>query len=346
MANHNAKPWQHTHQFVRLNTDGERNTRYVLYLTLVTMVAEIVAGTVYGSMALLADGWHMGTHAAAFMITLFAYYYARKYADDPRYAFGTGKVGVLGGFTSAIALGLVALLMVVESVSRLLNPEQIHFNEAIFVALIGLTVNVISAFLLKDHHSHDHHGHNHHHGHQHTHHIDEHEHEHQASKHHHGEGQSKAHDHNLRAAYFHVMADALTSLLAIGALLFAKFLGWQWLDPTMGIVGAVIISFWAWGLVKQTAPILLDASIDEAYLQQMVDAVEQEEQHRVSDIHVWPVSANHHAAMVSIVSPHPKEVEYFRQKLASFKRIDHLTIEVFTLAESHSLAGGTDGHGH
>lgn len=344
MANHNAKPWQHNHQFARLNTEGERNTRYVLYLTLVTMVAEIVAGTLYGSMALLADGWHMGTHAAAFMITLFAYYYARKYADDPKYAFGTGKVGVLGGFTSAIALGLVALLMVVESVSRFLNPEQIHFNEAILVALLGLTVNVISALLLKDHHSHDHHhshSHDHVHSHKHTHNLDEHE----QSEHHHSDGPSTAHDHNLRAAYFHVMADALTSLLAIGALLFAKYLGWQWLDPAMGIVGAVIISLWAWGLVKQTAPILLDASIDEAYLQQMVDAVEQDEQHRVSDIHVWPVSANHHAAMVSIVSPHPKEVEYFRQKLASFKRIDHLTIEVFTLADVQSFSGRTDGYG-
>jgi cation diffusion facilitator family transporter len=324
---HSVAPWQHKHSFSSINTSGERNTRYVLYLTLITMIAEIVAGTVYGSMALLADGWHMGTHAAAFMITLFAYYYARKYADDPKYAFGTGKVSVLGGFTSAIALGLVALLMVVESVSRLLNPEHIQFNEAIFVALIGLSVNLVSVFLLKDHHSHDHH-----HAHSHTHHHhDEHEHEHEHEHSHEGDNSgTQTHDHNLRAAYFHVLADALTSLLAIGALLFGKYLGLNWLDPVMGIVGALIITSWAWGLVKQTGPILLDASINEQYIAKIVAAVEEEPDHQVCDIHVWPVSADNHAGMISIVSHEPKDVDYFKTKLSAFTRIDHLTVEIFT----------------
>ncbi len=318
---HSIAPWQHQHRFAKINESGERNTRYVLYLTLITMVAEIVAGSVYGSMALLADGWHMGTHAAAFMITLFAYHYAKKYADDPKYAFGAGKVSVLGGFTSAIALGLVALLMVVESVSRLLNPENIQFNEAILVAIIGLTVNVVSVFLLKDHHSHDH-GHHHH----------------EAEEHGH-------HDHNLRAAYFHVLADALTSLLAIGALLFGKYLGLGWLDPVMGIVGAVIITSWAWGLMKQTGPILLDASIEESTIAEMVKTIEQEPDHQVTDIHVWPVSADHHAAMISIVSHKPKDAEYFKEKLAHFSRVDHLTIEVFACScnEGEFNSGGVNG---
>ena len=337
-------PWLHTHQFANLNSEGERNTRYVLLLTLFTMIAEIVAGTVYGSMALLADGWHMGTHAAAFLITLFAYYYAKKHANNPNFAFGTGKVSVLGGFTSAVALGLVALLMVVESVNRLFNPEQIHFNEAIFVAVIGLTVNVISVFLLKDHHSHDHHhGHGHHHHHHHHHHSHHHGNDHHAHIHSHTNEEhqdrqqleEKGHqDHNLRAAYFHVMADALTSLLAIGALLFGKFLGLTWLDPIMGVVGAVIISIWAWGLMKQTGPILLDASIENQYVIEIVKLIEDEADHQVSDIHVWRVSADHYAAMVSIVSHAPKDLDYFKQKLAKFERIDHLTVELITCRQA------------
>ncbi|MCG9696605.1 cation diffusion facilitator family transporter [Shewanella sp. Isolate11] len=367
---HSISPWQHQHRFANINSNGERNTRYVLYLTLVTMIAEIVAGSVYGSMALLADGWHMGTHAAAFMITLFAYYYAKKYADDPKYAFGAGKVSVLGGFTSAVALGLVALLMVVESVSRLLNPEHIQFNEAILVAIIGLTVNVVSVFLLKDHHSHGHsHGHSHshaghshaghsherHHGHdhvkEHNHHADadsdghQHHESEQHSHEHHGHTHSHGHDHNLRAAYFHVLADALTSLLAIGALLLGKYLGLGWFDPLMGIVGAVIITSWAWGLVKQTGPILLDASIDEQYVADVVKTIEQESDHQVSDIHVWPISADHHAAIISIVSHAPKDAEYFRQKLSRFSRLNHLTIEVFTCdcPDSKSITEVTNG---
>ncbi|WP_394230678.1 CDF family Co(II)/Ni(II) efflux transporter DmeF [Shewanella colwelliana] len=337
---HNNAPWQHEHNFATVNTQGERNTRYVLYLTLITMVAEIVAGTIYGSMALLADGWHMGTHAAAFLITLFAYSYAKKYAKDPKFAFGAGKVSVLGGFTSAIALGLVALLMIVESVNRLLNPENIHFNEAIFVAFIGLTVNVLSVFLLKDHHSHDHghshgHSHGHHHSHEHHHHVS---HKHDAEHCHEetsGNKAKKTHDHNLRAAYFHVMADALTSLLAIAALLFGKYLGLNWLDPVMGVVGAVIITSWAWGLVKQTGPILLDASIEQGYVEQVVKCIEQAGTDHVADIHVWPVSADHYAAIISVVTHENKDARYFTEQLSRFERINHLTIEVHSCDDSN-----------
>ncbi|MEF1304790.1 CDF family Co(II)/Ni(II) efflux transporter DmeF, partial [Vibrio owensii] len=227
---------QHSHDFVSHNQKGEKRTLYVLILTVTTMVVEIAAGTMFGSMALLADGWHMGTHAAAFCITLFAYRYAKQNAHNDRFSFGTGKVSVLGGFTSAIALGIVALMMMVESIHRLFNPESIQFNEAIMVAVIGLVVNLASMLLLQDHH---HHGHDHHDNHSH-----DHEHEHH-------------HDHNLTAAYFHVLADTLTSLLAIVALIVGKFYGWVWLDAMMGIVGAVVIGKWTLGLMKQTAPVLL-----------------------------------------------------------------------------------------
>lgn len=318
--------WTHKHQFAKVNSDGERNTRYVLYLTLVTMVAEIVAGTIYGSMALLADGWHMGTHAAAFLITLFAYHYAKKHANNPDFAFGTGKVSVLGGYTSAIALGLVALVMLIESGMRLFNPEQIHFNQAIFVAIIGLTVNVVSVFLLKDHHSHDH-GHHHHHDHGHSH-----------GHSHHGHSHHGHDDHNLKAAYFHVLADALTSLLAIVALLMGKYFGLNWLDPIMGIVGAVIISRWAWGLMTQTGPLLLDASIERKYQSKIRETIEAEDDHLVSDIHIWPVSADNYAAIVSIVSHQPRDIDYLKGKLAHFHKLAHVTIEINTCSDAECMS--------
>lgn len=357
---HSIAQWQHPHGFSKQNTDGEKNTRYVLYLTVITMVAEIVAGTIYGSMALLADGWHMGTHAAAFMITLFAYSYARKHANDPAFAFGTGKVSVLGGYTSAIALGLVALIMLIESGMRLINPENIHFNEAIFVALIGLSVNVLSVFLLKDHHSHDHghsHGHSQHHAHDkhehkahkenhccagHEHHAADHDHDHDHDHpHNHSHGHSQAHsghDHNLRAAYFHVLADALTSVLAIAALLFGKYMGLTWLDPIMGIVGAIIISRWSWGLIQQTSPILLDGGVNISLQRKVREAIEAVPDHQVADLHIWRVSADHHAIMASIVSHSPKEASYFNQLLSQFPELSHITIELHTCRQGECVA--------
>ncbi|WP_372880587.1 CDF family Co(II)/Ni(II) efflux transporter DmeF [Psychromonas sp.] len=304
MDAHTLQKWQHNHDFTNHNQRGERRAYYVLILTVVTMVIEIAAGTLYGSMALLADGWHMGTHAVAFLITIFAYQYARKHASNESFTFGTGKASVLGGFSSAIALGLVALIMLGESIHRLMSPQEIQFNEAILVAVIGLSVNIISVFLLKED---DHH----HHAHDHEHH----------------------HDHNLKAAYFHVLADALTSLLAIVALVAGKYWGWNWVDALMGIVGSVIITRWAIGLIKQTGPILLDASITPEYQKQIISTLEIQDNNKVSDIHIWKISADHYAAMISLVSQAPKPVEHYKQLLEKFDKIDHLTIEVNHCAE-------------
>ena len=296
---------QHSHDFVSHNQKGEKRTLYVLILTVTTMVVEIAAGTMFGSMALLADGWHMGTHAAAFCITLFAYRYAKQNAHNDRFSFGTGKVSVLGGFTSAIALGIVALMMMVESIHRLFNPESIQFNEAIMVAVIGLVVNLASMLLLQDHH---HHGHDHHdhHGHDHEHH----------------------HDHNLTAAYFHVLADTLTSLLAIVALIVGKFYGWIWLDAMMGIVGAVVIGKWTLGLLKQTAPVLLDESINKSYRDEITETLAPYAE--IVDLHIWKVSGHHYSAAIALKNHSDKTLDEFKQLLSKFDKIHHLTLEVQT----------------
>ncbi|TWD32560.1 cation diffusion facilitator family transporter [Vibrio crassostreae] len=308
-------PTRHQHNFSSHNQQGEKRTFYVLLLTVITMVVEIIAGTIYGSMALLADGWHMGTHAAVFGITLFAYRYAKKHADSERFSFGTGKVSVLGGYTSAIALGIVALLMLVESVHRLFNPQAIQFNEAIIVACIGLTVNVVSMFLLGDH-NHNH-NHNHDHGHSHSEHKG-HSHDNQHDGHH--------HDHNLRAAYMHVLADTLTSLLAIVALLFGKFYGWNWLDAAMGMVGAVVIAKWTMNLMKQTSPILLDENIDQDYRDSVTETLTPYAS--VTDFHMWKVSGHHYSAAITLESNSDKTVSEYKQMLAKFDKINHLTLEV------------------
>ncbi|GAB7224007.1 CDF family Co(II)/Ni(II) efflux transporter DmeF [Vibrio owensii] len=296
---------QHSHDFVSHNQKGEKRTLYVLILTVTTMVVEIAAGTMFGSMALLADGWHMGTHAAAFCITLFAYRYAKQNAHNDRFSFGTGKVSVLGGFTSAIALGIVALMMMVESIHRLFNPESIQFNEAIMVAVIGLVVNLASMLLLQDHH---HHGHDHH-----DHHSHDHEHH---------------HDHNLTAAYFHVLADTLTSLLAIVALIVGKFYGWVWLDAMMGIVGAVVIGKWTLGLMKQTAPVLLDESINKSYRGEITETLTPYAE--IVDLHIWKVSGHHYSAAIALKNHSDKTLDEFKQLLSKFDKIHHLTLEVQT----------------
>ncbi len=298
---------QHSHDFVSHNQKGEKRTLYVLILTVTTMVVEIAAGTMFGSMALLADGWHMGTHAAAFCITLLAYRYAKQNAHNDRFSFGTGKVSVLGGFTSAIALGIVALMMMVESIHRLFNPESIQFNEAIMVAVIGLVVNLASMLLLQDHH---HHGHDHH-----DHHSHDHEHEHH-------------HDHNLTAAYFHVLADTLTSLLAIVALIVGKFYGWVWLDAMMGIVGAIVIGKWTLGLMKQTAPVLLDESINKSYRDEITETLTPYAE--IVDLHIWKVSGHHYSAAIALKNHSDKTLDEFKQLLSKFDKIHHLTLEVQT----------------
>ncbi|MBN1379146.1 MAG: CDF family Co(II)/Ni(II) efflux transporter DmeF [Gammaproteobacteria bacterium] len=304
---HTLKNKQHSHDFAVIHEHGEARTRQVFALTIVTMVIEIVAGIAFGSMALLADGWHMGTHSAAFAITIFAYSYARKHAGDERFSFGTGKVTVLGGFASAVALAVVALVMVVESIERMVHPLDIHFNEAIFVAILGLIVNLASAWLLS---SHSDTGHTHHHG-----------------------------DHNLKAAYFHVLADALTSVLAIIALLTGKVFGWIWMDALMGIVGAVIIMRWAYGLLLETSSILLDGSATQSQRTAIRSIIEADADNRVSDLHVWKVSASHFAVILSLVTHNPKSPEYYKALLQDISELSHISVEVLTCEDKTCKSG-------
>lgn len=301
MHTDNMDKWLHDHDFHGASEQAEKNTRRVMWLTAIMMAGEIAAGLAFGSMALLADGWHMGTHAAALGITLFAYSYARKHADNAAFSFGTGKVSVLGGYSSAIVLGIVALLMVIESIERLITPQTIQFNQAIGVAVLGLIVNIASAFMLGGHHDHDHEDHSH--------------------DHHH-------HDHNLRAAYLHVMADALTSVLAIIALLAGKSFGWVWLDPVMGIVGAVIITRWAVGLGKDTAAILLDRHDDAATRERIIDLIEGGSSDKVVDLHVWRLNSNQLSAIISIVTHEPRSPEHYKTAIVREIGIHHLTVEI------------------
>jgi cation diffusion facilitator family transporter len=303
---HTLHHWKHSHRYNIEDGHGERNTRRVIVLTLSMMIVEIAAGYLFGSMALLADGWHMGTHAVALGITAFAYFYARRHSDNPNYSFGTGKVGVLGGFTSAVVLAVIALLIGVESIQRLVSPQPIRFNEAIAVAFVGLVVNVISAFLLQGKHRH-HHGHGHDHG-----------------------NIKKFRDHNLRAAYFHVLADALTSLLAIIALFTGKAFGWIWMDPIMGIVGAIIISRWSYGLLVDTGKVLLDRDVNQEAVAEIRSIIESDSDNRVSDLHVWRVGSHHLSAIVSIVTHYPKSPDHYKKLLADYDEIAHVTIEVNT----------------
>ena len=284
------------HDFLHAQAHGERRVYMVLALTVVTMVVEIVAGLAFNSMALTADGWHMGTHAAAFGITLFAYRYARRHANNPRFSFGTGKVSVLGGFASAIALGVVAVLIAAESAHRLIDPLDIRFNEAIIVAVVGLVVNLVSALLLKeDHHTH---------------------------------GNEHGHDHHLKAAYFHVLADALTSVTAIIALTLGRIFGWAVLDPIMGLVGSLIIARWAIGLLKDTSGILLDGSVGAETREAIRTAVESRPGCRISDLHVWAVAPGHHAVILAVRSDHSCTPGDIKALLSGIPHLLHINVEV------------------
>lgn len=305
--NHSAPP-AHDHVFLGSTHDeNARRTLWVVVLTLVMMVAEIAAGYLTGSMALLADGFHMATHAGALGIAAAAYAYARRHASSGRYSFGTGKVGDLGGFASALILGIVALSVGIESTLRLFQPTEVQFGTATLIAVVGLIVNLISALLL---------GHGHSHG---PHH--EHAHDHDHDHHHHG------HDNNLRSAYLHVIADALTSVLAIAALLAGRYLGWVWLDPAMGIVGALVIARWSWSLMKVTAGVLLDQT-DEHVAEEIRTLVEKPGDARITDLHVWRVGPQAHAAIVSVVGAASADLASIRQRLLPVHEVRHLTIEV------------------
>ena len=297
----------HDHVFLGDNhARNERRTWFVIALTATMMVAEIAAGTVFGSMALVADGWHMSTHAAAMLIAALAYLYARKNARNPRFTFGTGKFGDLAAFASAVVLALIALLIGWESFLRLANPVPISFPQAIAVAVVGLAVNLVCAWLLRADPSH--HGHHHRDGH------DE----------HHAHG----HDNNLRAAYLHVLADALTSVLAIAALLAGSVYGWLWLDPAMGIVGAVVIARWSWGLVRDAGAVLLDYVPSDEDLPEEIRSVIEIEGDLITDLHVWQLGPGHHGAIVSLVSEHPKAPSSYREKLSHIHDLSHVTVEV------------------
>ena len=297
---------QHEHRYhIGNEKQNARKTILVVIITLTMMSVEIIAGIIFGSMALLADGWHMGTHAAALGIAVFAYAYARKHANNPAYTFGTGKVGVLGGFTSAIILAMVALMMIWESVKRLNNPVSIQFNEAIIVAFMGLVVNIVCAYILT---------------------TQKHEHA-DAEKH------KQHHDHNLRSAYLHVLADALTSLLAIAALTIGKYFGWYWMDPIMGIVGALIISRWSYGLLRDTSKVLLDGDALSGIKTAIKNTIEADSDNRVTDLHLWRVSSFHIATIISIVTHYPRLPEHYKRLLAGFEEIVHITIEINHVAD-------------
>jgi cation diffusion facilitator family transporter len=299
----NQSPWQHSHRFVGDLETAEKNTRRVILLTSAMMALEIVAGLKLHSMALFADGCHMCTHVAAFLITAWAYAVTRKNAGNRLYSFGPGKVGVLGAYTSAIILAGIALFMLVESVKRLFQPLVIHYNQAIGIATVGLIVNLLSAFLLKDSH-HRRHGHEH-------------------------GSHSHAHDINLKSAYLHVVADAATSVLAIIALTAGTLWGAAWLDPVMGMVGSAVIAQWAYGLIRQTQVILLDKEPEDSDLNQQIHkAIESDGDSVITDLHIWQVGSNKFAAIISLVAHQAKSPEAYKAPLKEHAELVHVTVEI------------------
>ena len=302
--------FRHSHEFALDSSVAERRTRIVIAITAAMMVLEISAGIAFNSMALLADGWHMGTHVTAFLITALAYYFSRRHAANPLHSFGTAKIGVLGGFASAVILAVIALLMAGESVRRFFAPLPIHFNEAIGIAGLGLIVNLTCALVLThehDHsHSHGHGGHDHH------------------------------HDLNLRAAYLHVLADAFTSVTAISALLAGKFFAWTWLDPAVGILGSGVVMSWAYSLIRDTSGILLDRTPASSDLPEEIrKAVESDGDSIVTDLHVWQVGVGRFAAIVAIVAHEPKSSDEYRALLREHEELVHVTIETQHCREDH-----------
>lgn len=317
MAIHDLSSWQHDHAYDAGNRSAERRTWAVVAITAITMVVEIVAGILTGSMALLADGWHMSTHVAALSIAGFAYWLARRWSRDHRFAFGTWKIEVLGAFSSALLLGVVAVAMVVESVIRLVTPSPISFVPALTVAVIGLVVNLASALLLGHGHEHGHHD-----SHEHHDHHDSHEHHDDHKPH------ARHDDLNLRSAYVHVLADALTSVLAIAALSAGLWLGWSWLDPVMGIVGAAVILWWSRGLIGESARVLLDREMDSPVVADIRRLIESDGDAEIADLHVWRVGRASHAAVVTIVAERPLVPDAYRHRLRAVPSLMHVSVEV------------------
>jgi cation diffusion facilitator family transporter len=315
MHSHSLDPWTHDHVFLGAkHAENERRTWFVVALTVVMMIAEITAGSFFGSMALFADGWHMATHAAALGISGAAYLFARQHLRNSTFAFGTGKFGDLAAFSSAIILGMIAIQIAYESLLRLINPIPIAYGEAIAVACLGLCVNLISAYLLRDSHDH-HHGHTHHHDGDHDHHHHDHHHE------------RRAQDNNFRSAYIHVLADAATSFLTIAALVVAMYTGWVRADPLVAIVGSIVIASWAYTLIRDAGGVLLDVNYDRK-LESKVRARLEAGEDRVTDLHLWQVGPGHCAAVISLISAKPQQPVAYKERLRDLEGLSHVTIEV------------------
>ena len=297
---------RHSHAFFIDSSANERNTRRVVVLTSVMMVGEIVGGLIFNSLALMADGFHMGTHALALGVTLLAYWYARRNARNPQFTFGTGKVNDLGGYTSAILLLVVAIIVAVEAVRRFLHPVAIHYSEAIAVAVVGLCINLLSAWILRERHDHGQAG------------GDEAHHEH------------FHHDHNIKAAYLHVLADALTSILAIAALSLGLLFGWGFMDPVMGIIGSIVITRWSVGLLRETSGVLLDRMGSAKLTERIRARFESEETVQLNDLHLWEVGPARYAVIVSLQADRPQTVEHYKDILKDFPSIVHATVEIYT----------------
>lgn len=312
MHSHSIDQWKHDHVFLgSQHARNERSTWVVVTLTAIMMVGEIMAGWLSGSMALLADGWHMATHAVALGIAGLAYLFARQHAMSSRFSFGTGKFGDLAAFASAIILAMIAVQVAYESVVRLIHPVPIAYREAISVAVLGLAVNLLSAWLLRDTHDHQHdHGHSHEHHHDH-------------------------HDNNLRAAYVHVLADAATSILAIAGLVVAMSAQWVWADPAVGFIGSIVIASWAYGLIRSSGAVLLDVSADKNLETVIRDRLETKGD-RVTDLHVWQVGPGHRAAVISVVSDQPLAPADYKERLGGLRGLSHVTIEVETCPNPHA----------
>ncbi len=306
MHSHSIDQWTHEHVFLgQQHSRNERRTWFVVVLTAIMMAGEVAGGTIFGSMALLADGWHMATHAAALGISAAAYALARRQARSPKFAFGTGKFGDLAAFSSAVILALIAVQIAYESAVRMVHPVQIAYGEAIVIAVVGLGVNLLSAWLLRDDpHDHGHHGHGHSDGHDHHH-----------------------RDNNLRAAYVHVLADAATSVLAILALLAAMSSQWVWIDPLVGIVGSAVIAVWAYGLIRDSGAVLLDMAPDKAVESAIRERLETGGD-RITDLHLWQIGPGHRAAVVSIISDRPQTPAAYKRRLGDVPRLSHVTVEV------------------
>ena len=341
MHTESIEHWLHDHTFGQdRKVSGERRTLIVIVITAATMVAEIAAGIAFGSMALLADGLHMGSHASALAISAFAYYYTRRRARDARFNFGTGKVNSLAAFASAVMLVVFALVMAGQSLRRFISPVEIGFNWAILVAVVGLAVNGVCLLILgaREHFhaepgsGHESHSREHDHGH-------DHEHDHDHERHHHEHHAPEHRDQNLWSAYLHVLADAMTSLLAIFALLGAKYLGQVWLDPFMGVVGAVLVVHWSWGLLRSSAHVLLDMQAPQHVRNAIRRALEAEDDNRVSDLHVWVVGPGIYAAEIALITSSPKAPNHYFELLPSEIPLVHVTVQVHRCAPAAEAKG-------